>query len=72
MDDRTKLIIIQRHHNINRAQKLDSRNKIRDYAYFANSVRFAKKYILQIFFLSQAQNLLYLFFFGQIEISSGK
>ena len=33
-------------------QKLDSRSKIRDFAYFANSVLFAKKYILQMFFQS--------------------
>ena len=46
MHDLKKFFVILRRIN---AQKLDSRNRIRGYAYFANSVLFAKKYVLRIF-----------------------
>ena len=47
MHDWKKLFIILRHIN---AQKLDWRNRIRGYAYFANAVFFVSKYVLRIFF----------------------
>ena len=43
--------------------KLDSRNRIRDYAYFAKSGLLAKKNIVQTFFLKKASKLIVVIFF---------
>ena len=68
MHDLKKFFIILRHIN---AQKLDSRNRIRGYAYFADSALFATKYVYE-FFPNFTSKLIVPIFFGQVEIFSGK
>ena len=63
-------LFISSPYNYNRAQKLDSRNRI--HVLRKLSV-FDKKHILQIFFQKLiALKLLFCIFCGQVEISSGK
>ena len=64
MHDWKKLLIIPRQIN---AQKLDSQNKLRGYAYFANSVLFAKECISRIFSKGNLKTIVPIFF-GQVEI----